>query len=252
MRSPKIPLVLWAAILKWQLSGAKFILLGDCRSQFGPAFDRWRQAEVVGNVEESQFFMRLSDCNRVNFTTYRRGTDISFFKLYTGMIGQNVESCVSKCLQQFPQQPGLPNFCLTVSNNQRRKLNQEINEELHNTHGGIWIDSELQQDNQGFWCFVGMPLVGCATDGGCFNGQLYTVLATNPLRLQIYGTDDSIQLDLCHIRNIRPAHCITFYSAQGRTLRGRVRLYVRHCKVTTTHLIVGLSRATCPSLIECL
>ena len=52
----QIPLVLWAAILiKWQLSGAKFILLGDFRSQFGPAFDRWRQAEVVGNVEESQF-----------------------------------------------------------------------------------------------------------------------------------------------------------------------------------------------------
>ena len=51
----QIPIVLRAAILNWHLSGAKFILLGDFRSQFGPAFDRWRQAEVVGNVEESQF-----------------------------------------------------------------------------------------------------------------------------------------------------------------------------------------------------
>ena len=82
-----------------------------------------------------------------------------FFSLYTGMIGLNVDHCVSKCLQRFPEQCGLPNFCLTVSNNQRRKLNQEINEELHNTHGGIWIDSELQQDSQGFlvlqWHAVG-------------------------------------------------------------------------------------------------
>ena len=195
--------------------------------------------------------MRLSDCNRVNFTTYRRGSDISFFSLYTGMVGLNAERCVYKCLQRFPEQEGLPNFCLTVSNNQRRKLNQAINEELHETHGGIYIDSELQQDNQPFWCFSGMHLVGCATDGGIYNGQLYTVLDTNPLKLQIYNSDDVVSIDICHIRNIRPAHCITYYSAQSRTLKGRVRLDVRHNKITTTHLIVGLSRATCPSLIEC-
>ena len=53
----------------------------------------------------------------------------------------NAEHCVTKCLQLFPQQPGLPNFCLTVSNNQRRKLNQAINEELRETHGGIYIES---------------------------------------------------------------------------------------------------------------
>ena len=47
----QIPLVLWAAILKWQLSGARFILSGDFRSQFGPTFNRWRQTDVDGNVE---------------------------------------------------------------------------------------------------------------------------------------------------------------------------------------------------------
>ena len=36
----QIPLVLWAAILKWQLSGARFICLGDYRSQIAPAFNR--------------------------------------------------------------------------------------------------------------------------------------------------------------------------------------------------------------------
>ena len=50
----QIPLVLWAAILKWQLSGAKFILLGDFRSQFGPASDRWRQTDVNGTCKEKE------------------------------------------------------------------------------------------------------------------------------------------------------------------------------------------------------
>ena len=68
----QIPLVLWAAILKWQLSGARFICLGDFRSQFGPAFNRWRQETVDGCVEHATFFKGLCGCNRVNFTTYRR------------------------------------------------------------------------------------------------------------------------------------------------------------------------------------
>ena len=55
----QIPLVLWAAILKWQLSGARFIMLGDFRSQFGPAFNLWRQHIANGNVEDAPFVMRI-------------------------------------------------------------------------------------------------------------------------------------------------------------------------------------------------
>ena len=51
----QIPLVLWAAVLRWQLSGATFICLGDFRSQFGPAFNRWRQQPIYGTVEDSPF-----------------------------------------------------------------------------------------------------------------------------------------------------------------------------------------------------
>ena len=96
----QIPLVLWAAILKWQLSGARFIMLGDFRSQFGPTFNLWRQQHTQGNVEDAQFFMRLCKYNRVNFTTYRRGNNLQFFKLYTGMVGMPIDMCMS-CTGQF-------------------------------------------------------------------------------------------------------------------------------------------------------
>ena len=78
----QIPLVLWAAVLRWQLAGATFICLGDFRSHFRPAFNRWRQEPIHGAVEDSPFFVRLCDCNRVNFAKYRRGDDLAFFKLY--------------------------------------------------------------------------------------------------------------------------------------------------------------------------
>ena len=99
----QIPLVLWAAILKWQLSGAKFICLGDFRSQFGPAFNRWRHIFIEQTMGHAQFFIRLCDCNRVNFTNYRRGSNLAFFKLYTNMVGKNVQKCMHSLLLQFPE-----------------------------------------------------------------------------------------------------------------------------------------------------
>ena len=116
----------------------------------------------------------------------------------------------------------------------------------------MFVDAAHQLDCQGFWLFPGLRVVGCSTDNGLFNGQLYTVLEVAPkVKLQTYGGNDEVTIDMCHIRCIKPAHAITYYSCQGRTLRGRVRLYVQHSKVTTTHLIVGLSRAVCPTLIDC-
>ena len=93
---------------------------------------------------------------------------------------------------------------------------------------------------------------GCSADGGIFNGQLYTVLDVDgKVKLQTHGNDEEVVLDMCNIRSVKPARAITYYSCQGRTLRGRAKLYVQHSKITTTHLIVGLSRAVCPSLVDC-
>ena len=249
----QIPLVLWAAILKWSLAGAKFIMLGDFRSQFGPALNRWRTQPVSGNVEDAPFFIRLCDNNRVNFTQYRRGDNLPFFRFYVGLIGQCPKSCVRTLLKKFQYKNDVPAWSLTVSNAQRRALNKAINDDLYNKHGGVYVEAAHQLDNQGFWLIPGCHVVGCATDYGIYNGQLYTILDTRPnaVCLQVYCADETLELSLCHIRCIKPAHSLCYYSCQGRTLRGRVRLYVQHNKITTTHLIVGLSRSTDPTLVDC-
>ena len=249
----QIPLVLWAAILKWSLAGAKFIMLGDFRSQFGPAFNRWRTQPVSGNVEDAPFFIRLCDNNRVNFTQYRRGDNLPFFRFYVGLIGQCPKSCVRTLLKKFQYKNDVPAWSLTVSSAQRRALNKAINDDLYNKHGGVYVEAAHQLDNQGFWLIPGCHVVGCATDYGIYNGQLYTILDTRPnaVCLQVYCADETLELSLCHIRCIKPAHSLCYYSCQGRTLRGRVRLYVQHSKITTTHLIVGLSRSTDPTLVDC-
>ena len=172
------------------------------------------------------------------------------------MVGTHALAAKRMVLRMFPVKAGLPDWHLTVSNNHRRSLNKQINDELHNTEGGVWIDAAHQVDGQGFWCSENLRVVGCATDHGVYNGQLYTVVRVSPqqVRLHVYNndaTDNVVDLSLCNIRAVRPAHAITYYNGQGRTLRGRVRLYVQHPKITTTHVIVGLSRAVCPSLIDC-
>ena len=120
-------------------------------------------------------------------------------------------------LLQCPEKNDLPEWNLTVSNHQRCQINKRINNELHKGSGGIWVDASHQMDCQGFWLFPGLHIVGCSTDNGIFNGQLYTVLdiENNKTTFSIYGTDDEIILYVCHIKAIKPAHAITFYSCQG-------------------------------------
>ena len=197
--------------------------------------------------------MRLCNYKRVNFTTYRRGNNLSFFQLYTSMVGTPVDRCVRTILGKFPRQEDVPTWSITVSHNQRIRLNKQINDEMHKSRGGVWIDPVHQCDGQGCWLFDDMHVVGVATDQGIFNGQLYTVAGILPdvVRLRVYNQREQFDLKMCNIRSIRPAHALTYYSCQGRTLCGRIRLYVQHSKLTTTHVIVGLSRATCPSLIDC-
>ena len=168
------------------------------------------------------------------------------------MVGTPVDRCVRNVLDKFPLKEDTPTWSLTVSNSQRRKLNKQINDEMY-SGGGLRIDAAHQVDGQGCWLFDGMHVVGCATEQGIFNGQLYTVVGLLPgiVKLQVYNQREQFDLKICNIRSIRPAHALTYYSCQGRTLIGRIRLYVQHQKLTTTHIIVGLSRSTCPTLIDC-
>jgi hypothetical protein len=49
---------------------------------------------------------------------------------------------------------------------------------------------------------------------------------------------------------VRLAHCLTYASSQGLTLRGRVRLETLGAHFGIKHLYVGASRATSSDLLE--
>ena len=245
----QIPLIVWAAVLRWFLSGARFIVLGDFRSQFGAAYDRWRQQAVHADTENSAMFKQICGFNRVNFTEYRRGDDRAFFDLFTGMVGRPVSECVAMVKERFPKQPGNAFWNLTVSNRHRKRLNARLNAQAPVGRRDVWIDKRDQTDGQGFWLFPGLHLIGCATTRGVFNGQLYagTSITETHVVLRVLDSDQEVALFREEgLKCLRPEHAICFYSAQGRTLRGRARLWLGHKRIATTHLIVGLSRATSP------
>ena len=117
----------------------------------------------------------------------------------------------------------------------------------------VWIDKSDQTDGQGFWLFPGLHLIGCTTTRGVFNGQLYAVASITETHVTLRVLDSDQEVALLReegLKCLRPAHALCFYSAQGRTLRGRVRLWLGHKRIEITHLIVGLSRATSPELVD--
>ena len=98
-----------------------------------------------------------------------------------------------------------------------------------------------------------MRLVGCTTTRGVFNGQLYAVASITETCVVLRVLDSEQQVVLLREEGpkcLRPAHALCYYASQGRALRGSVRLWVNHPRIETTHLIVGLSRATAPELVD--
>ena len=207
--------------------------------------------------------MRTAPCSSgsaastVNFTVYRRGDDRAFFDLYTGMVGRPVAECLAEVKERFVNRDRATNrnalWNLTLSNHHRKRLNSQLNAQASVGRRDVWIDKSDQTDEQGFWLFPGLHLIGCTTTRGVFNGQLYAVVSITETSVALGVLDSGQTVALLReegLKCLKPAHALCYYSAQGRTLRGRVRLWLGHPRIETTHLIVGLSRATSPELVD--
>ena len=59
-----------------------------------------------------------------------------------------------------------------------------------------------------------------------------------------------IQVEPCEFLNLSVATALVYYSSQGRTLDGRVRLHVSSRHMSTRALVVGLQRCTHTDLID--
>ena len=79
-------------------------------------------------------------------------------------------------------------WTLTVSHKQRRLDNLKVNELIHNRipQGGCMSKQISRYTDMGFWLMKDQHLVGCTTDAGIVNGQLYKVVATEPAICLLY------------------------------------------------------------------
>lgn len=76
-----VPVALWNELARYQLSGAKFLVLGDFRGQFLPAHNSGCGHAVSHDVEESVFLRRLCAHTRFLLTRNHRN-DRALFDVY--------------------------------------------------------------------------------------------------------------------------------------------------------------------------
>ena len=101
----------------------------------------------------------------------------------------------------------------------------------------------------------GLLLIGHLQEkkNGIINGGFYRVVTASLTECVVtcVATGRTLQLATPFLaQHLRLAFAITQASAQGSTLKGRVRIYSRHARFTRKHLFVCLSRATSAELVE--
>ena len=103
--------------------------------------------------------------------------------------------------------------------------------------------------------YEGLLLIGHLQERKChvINGGFYSVVsaASDQCVVTCVATGRTLTLATPFVaRHLRLAFAITMASAQGSTLKGRIRIYSRHPRFTRRHLFVCLSRATSAELLE--
>ena len=105
------------------------------------------------------------------------------------------------------------------------------------------------------YLYPGLLLIGHLQEkkNGVINGGFYRVVTASLTECVVAceATGKTLQLATSFVaQHLRLAFAITQASAQGSTLKGRIRIYSRHARFTRRHLFVCLSRATAAELVE--
>ena len=103
--------------------------------------------------------------------------------------------------------------------------------------------------------FSGLTLVGCRTELGVKHGLFYEVRAAqdgNNTTLKSFDSGEMVRVLKTQVTaHFRPAHALTYFSSQGRSLKGVVRLHdTRSPHFSKRHLQVGVGRATAANLVQ--
>jgi hypothetical protein len=249
----QLPLPLWAALSKYLHTGARFVLCGDFRSQFPPAYDGWRTRVGVPPVgEESLLFWRMAGGNLVRAVKNRR-FDPEHYRNYKRYLRGDFNRALAHARRRYPC-GGEPDWHLVVSHALRRRLNASLNAAAARRYregGREPLHLGETYDGQRMWLFPGVRLIGAACAGGVLNGLLYEVLsAGRDLRLRTLDDGEELTLPLEAARHLRLAYALCVYTTQSLTLPGTVRLHSDERHFGRRHLLVGMSRVRHASLLQ--
>ena len=177
----------------------------------------------------------------------------------------SLQERVSAALKEFPLSTKAAGVTLCLSHKKRMAINQRYNTQAYEKapQGCVWIKANKKQRTtlnppQDFWCYAGQVLLVSTPRSReqLYNGQFVTVVSVSAHLVRVRGQGSAKLVTLSHALAgslLRPSHSITYASCQGCTFANQIvrLLDVRHHCFTARHLLVGLSRASSASLVEC-
>ena len=233
----QVPVALWAQIMMYLHCRVQFVLCGDFVSQFQPAYNQWRlNPHVDKSMADTNALKMLCGYNRVEFKVYHRG-NADLYSFWRGLLDLPVAEAVALARARFPRLPDEPKWHLVVSNAHRVSLLRKCGA------SGTPVETFDGLLEVG----PGSRMVGRQKSKRVVNGLFYEVVALDLLRDE-FGKE--IQVEPCEFLNLSVATALVYYSSQGRTLDGRVRLHVSSRHMSTRALVVGLQRCTHTDLID--
>ena len=184
-----------------------------------------------------------------------RRSDQKIFDFITGLkvdedSERDLEGALAEARMLFPVTEQIPDTTLTISHARRVAVNRKVNFATK-SKGAMFIralpcHTSAENRAQDMFLWPGIRLIGCG--GKVARGVFVHVEKLGDTQLEL---DNGTKLGYDQLHNaVRLAHCLTYASAQGLTLKGRVRLETLGVHFTIKHLYVGAFRATSSDLLE--
>ena len=143
--------------------------------------------------------------------------------------------------------PGRYNLC--VSHVVRRKLVRATNGVFRKCRPRIFVPRNKKDENStGLWLAPGAELVACRTDYrlGIFNAAFLTVVGLGESSVLLRDDDSLVEFDLPLSQvqtTVRGRGGLTYHTAQGRTLEGRIVLWgMSSLHLPEKHIRIVVSR----------
>ena len=214
-------------------------------------------------------------CNglRIELTEFRRGPDMEHFRFMTSLYDPDLalQMAIKNAKARYHRSDRAPQHVLVISHIKRLRINHMTNEKLARSRmdARFLRPAEVKPGSianmpQDMSVWPGLKLQACVKlrEQNIINGLEYEVLATTDATIQLRQLHPSGDPDkhgepfeLPHeetATKFRLQHALTYYCAQGRTLRDGLVICgdTDHKMFSMRHLIVGIGRVGVGTQVE--